>query len=156
ARTMAVDAGLSVLAARAGVLERDLVWNIVRQLFASLIAAGAREQATLLRGASGLAGPALGLSERSDNEALHGLYWLTADMAERAPLLLAVDDAHWGDDSSLRYLSYLAERIADLAVVAVVAQRPGGQERAELQALATGPATEVLGLAELGVDAAAA
>ena len=32
---------------------------------------------------------------------LHGLYWLTANLAERRPVLLAIDDAHWGDLESL-------------------------------------------------------
>jgi hypothetical protein len=27
--------------------------------------------------------------------AMHGLYWLALGVAERAPLLIAVDDAHW-------------------------------------------------------------
>ena len=28
---------------------------------------------------------------------LHGLYWLTANLAEHSPLLIALDDAHWAD-----------------------------------------------------------
>src|ERR1700722_970410 len=35
---------------------------------------------------------------------LHGLYWLTADIAQHAPLLLAVDDLHWADQPSQRFV----------------------------------------------------
>jgi len=43
---------------------------------------------------------------------VHGLYWLTAGIAQRAPLLLAVDDLHWADQPSLRFASHLARRQA--------------------------------------------
>ena len=56
---------------------------------------------------------------------LHGLYWLCANLAQRGPVLLAVDDAHWADAPSLRFLAYLARRIDDLPVVVVCAQPPG-------------------------------
>ena len=41
---------------------------------------------------------------------LHGLHWLTVNMSARAPVLIAVDDAHWADTHSLRFLLYLARR----------------------------------------------
>ena len=56
---------------------------------------------------------------------LHGLYWLAANLADRRPLLIAVDDAHWADEPSLRWLAYLAPRLEGLAVVLLVALRPG-------------------------------
>ena len=41
--------------------------------------------------------------------ALHGLYWLALNLAaERGRSLLAVDDLHWCDRPSLRFLAYLA------------------------------------------------
>jgi hypothetical protein len=40
--------------------------------------------------------------------ALHGLYWLTLNLAAETPLVLAVDDVHWCDRPSLRFLAYLA------------------------------------------------
>jgi predicted ATPase len=55
--------------------------------------------------------------------AMHGLYWLTADLAERAPLLLAADDARWSDAMSLRFLLYLARRLEDVPAVVLVAAR---------------------------------
>ena len=61
-----------------------------------------------------------------DREAaiLHGLYWAIADVAEDRPALAIVDDAQWLDGASVRFLSYLASRIASLAVVVVAARRP--------------------------------
>ena len=43
--------------------------------------------------------------------ALHGLYWLPLNLAAERPLLLAVDDLHWCDRPSLRFLAYLARRL---------------------------------------------
>ncbi|MDQ3764896.1 MAG: hypothetical protein M3460_26295 [Actinomycetota bacterium] len=45
--------------------------------------------------------------------ALHGLYWLTANLCTRSPLMLIVDDLHWSDAPSLRFLAYLLSRLED-------------------------------------------
>ena len=47
------------------------------------------------------------------------------DNEERAPLVMLVDDAQWADGPSLRFLAYLAERLADLPIALVVSMRPG-------------------------------
>src|SRR5581483_12005124 len=128
ARELAARNGLQALSARAGLLERDLAWSLVRQLFAGVIRSGDPRRLELLDGAAGLARPALGLSgDRSSSAdeaaALHGLYWLTSTLSESGPLLLAVDDAHWGDLPSLRFLAYIAERVADLPLLLAVTVR---------------------------------
>ena len=46
-------------------------------------------------------------------------------LAARRPLLIAVDDAQSADEPSLRWLSYLAPRLEGLALVMLVALRPG-------------------------------
>ena len=56
---------------------------------------------------------------------LHGLYWLVANLAATRPLLIVVDDAHWADEPSLRWLAYLAPRLEGLAAGLLVALRPG-------------------------------
>ena len=56
---------------------------------------------------------------------LHGLYWLIADRCDHGPVALLVDDAHWLDQASARFLLYLARRIESLPAVLVVAQRRG-------------------------------
>ncbi len=55
---------------------------------------------------------------------VHGLYWLTVNMAARRPVLVVVDDAHWADVASLRWLAYLAARLEGLPVAVIVALRP--------------------------------
>jgi DNA-binding CsgD family transcriptional regulator len=55
---------------------------------------------------------------------LHGLFWLTANLADRRPVLLAIDDLHWCDQPSLRWLAYLLPRIDGLPVLVAVGLRP--------------------------------
>lgn len=156
ARELASDAGCEVRFARAGWLERDLGWNVVRQLFSDVIRAGAAQRRRLLAGANGLAAPALGLAEGSDSGALHGLYWLTADLASRAPLMLAVDDAQWSDATSLRYLAYLVSRIEDLPVLVVATVRRGEETDDEsLGALSATGGSSVIALRELSPEGSA-
>jgi DNA-binding CsgD family transcriptional regulator len=152
----AAGAGLRILRARAGRLENGLSWGLVRQLFSDVIAAPARERAGLLAGAAALAAPALGLEQGGGDGALHGLYWLTAALAQERPLLVAVDDAHWGDLPSLGYLAYVGARAADLAVCMVVAVREGEDEREPLAGLAAWGETGLLALRELSARASAA
>ena len=54
---------------------------------------------------------------------IHGLYWLTANMADGQSVLISVDDAQWADSASMRWLAYLAPRLDGLAVAVVVAER---------------------------------
>ena len=66
------------------------------------------------------------LGEASDEFAvIHGLYWLTLNLAEQRPMAILVDDVPWADDFSLRFLAYLAERLDDVPVALVVAIRSG-------------------------------
>ena len=95
-------------------------------------ATNARE---LLAGAAVLAEPVFAATaapaEGADasHSVLHGLYWLVANLAERSPLLLAVDDVHWADGPSLRFLLYLARRLEGMPVALVLALRTGEAER---------------------------
>ena len=54
---------------------------------------------------------------------LHGLYWL-CNLAADGPLCLVVDDAHWADPASLRYLAFLLTRLEELDAALMVATRP--------------------------------
>src|SRR3984957_13899661 len=121
--------GRSVLRGRGGELERDFAFGVVRQLFGlALSELSAADRSAALAGAAALAGPAVGLDEDRGGVAsgdrlfavMHGLYWLCANLASRRPLLLAVDDAQWADEQSLRWLAYLARRLADVPVLVVL------------------------------------
>ncbi len=56
---------------------------------------------------------------------LHGLFWLTANAASEGPLMLVVNDLHWVDRPSLRFLAYLTRRLEGLPVFLVVGLRSG-------------------------------
>ena len=160
-RDGARQGGMQVLTARGSELERDFQFALVRQLFEPPVAgADAATREGLLEGAAAFAAPVLGLETRSrDGEseratvgvdasfaALHGLYWLVFNLAESAPLLLAVDDAHWADASSLRFLKFLLPRLEELPVLLAVAARPAepGAHPTLVAELTSDPAAGVL------------
>ena len=135
-RTAALASGMRVLRSRGTELERDFAFGVVRQLFEPALAdASKTERAELLRGAAGVAAgllalpgaaPADDLRESGVDPAfaiLHGLYWLCANLATAEPLCLVVDDVHWADAPSLRYLAFLLTRLEELDVALVVATR---------------------------------
>ena len=120
AKALAQEAGLQVLAARGSELERSFSYGVVRQLFEPLLASQQADQrAELLAGSAALAAPLFDPAQVAAEPAadsslatLHGLYWLTANLAARRPTLLALDDLHWCDLPSLRWLAYLLPRLA--------------------------------------------
>lgn len=129
ARTLGEHYGLTVRSARGGELERDFPFGVVRQLFESqLVTEGERER--LLSGAAEGAAPVFGEDIRDVDPSdegifgrLHGLYWLTVNLSVDRPLMLMVDDLHWCDTASLRFLAYLGRRLEDLPVVLVASLR---------------------------------
>jgi hypothetical protein len=131
-RRRATASGMTVRAARAGELERGFGFGVVRQLLeAALLEAGAPERTRLLAGAARLSEPVftdMAAAEETCDVAfatLHGLYWLVVNITERGPLVLAVDDAQWADEPSLRFLLHLANRLAGLSVVIALTVRSG-------------------------------
>ena len=163
-RGLAVEAGMEALSARGDDLEREYAYGVVRQLFeAPLSRTEPAVRAMLFEGAAelaaGILGPATATPSPAEGSfaALHGLYWLTSNLAERAPLLLAVDDAHWADVPSLRFLHYLARRVAELPVVVLLARRPveSGTDGELVARIAGDPGAEVLLLAPLSEQATA-
>src|SRR5439155_7079911 len=137
ARAAATQNGLTVLTARGGELEHDFAYGIVRQLFEPLLAAATpQEREELLEGPAAQAARLFEVGELirdAEDETgvsfamLHGLYWLAANLALRRPTLLAVDDLHWADVPSLRWLSHLQRRLDDLPLLVLVATRPPSQ-----------------------------
>jgi DNA-binding CsgD family transcriptional regulator len=87
---------------------------------------------------------------------MHALTWVTVRLAEHAPLALFVDDAHWADEQSLRFLVHLLGRLGDQPVAVVVAARAGeAGEGGMLAQLGGDPLVEVVALHPLGADAVA-
>ena len=165
ARDAAGEEGFRVLRARGAELEREFAFGVVRQLVEPVVAGASQEErAWLLDGPPGVAARLLGLpglgvglpggtplAPDPSFAVLHGLYWLCANLAAERPLALVVDDAHWADGASLRFLAFLLPRLEELAAAVLLAGRPAeaGQSQELLAALTMDPATEVVTVAPL-------
>jgi DNA-binding CsgD family transcriptional regulator len=162
----ALEAGYEVLRATGDALETTHLFGIVHQLFDPLLRGRATDQygdlfsghaalarPMLLGEAVGVEGRGVGVegvsagggasaSDQLRSGALaHGLYWFVAQLCDRAPVLLAVDDLQWSDPSSLSWLLYLARRADQLRVAIVLGSKPVADEGSgpvirRLQALA--------------------
>ena len=151
-----------VLTGRGLALERDFPYGIVRQLIEPVRAAATpQEWAGLLDGAAGLAARVFdwagtpSVEDDTPYAVTHGLYWLAANLAAGRPLVIAVDDGHWADTASLRWLTHLAQRIEDVPVALLIAVRTAPGEPALLADLRASPACQLLRLPPLTGDAAA-
>jgi DNA-binding CsgD family transcriptional regulator/tetratricopeptide (TPR) repeat protein len=172
-RQLAGESGLAVLSARGSELEREFAFGLVRQLFEpALAAAGAEERDRLLAGSAagaaqvfdgevfdgevfdgevfGGAGP----TAAAELPTLHGLYWLTVNACRR-PTAVLIDDLHWSDAGSLRYLTYLLPRLEDLPVLVAAVLRAGERVADPLlvQGLLADPATTAVRPGPLGPEA---
>ena len=153
--------GMTVLTARAAEFEDGYAWGVVRQLFEAETRSGGEPAAA--DDAVALAAPALthgtARGEQDSFAVLHGLYWLTASIARRAPLALAIDDLHWADQPSLRFVVHLARRIAGLRVLLIFTVREPrsgtAQDKALTASLAAEAGVTVLRPAALSVTACA-
>lgn len=130
ARADARYSGVLVLDGRGVELEREFAFGVARQLLEPTIFGFEEdERARLFDGAARLAArvfdpdpdDATGID--ASFATFHGLYWLIVNLADRAPLLICVDDAQWADAQTLRFLDYLVHRIEGLAVSVILAGR---------------------------------
>ncbi len=160
ARDAAEGEGFRVLRARGAELERGFAFGVVRQLVEPVVAgASEEERSQLLDGPPGVAARLLGLPGAGDGAAaaapiapdpsfavLHGLYWLCVNLTAQHPLALVVDDAHWADGASLRFLAFLLPRLEELHAAVLLGARPAeaGHSRELLAALTLDAATEVV------------
>jgi hypothetical protein len=168
ARERAGQAGMQVLAGRGGELESGFSFGVARQLFEPLLAGtGAAERDALLAGAArralvALEGQAGAAPSAAGSEppfaVMHGLYWLAVNASGAGPVLVAVDDVHWADQASLRFLLYLADRLAGLPVALVLSWRAAEAEDdadrlARLEQIAAGSVVSLAPLSRRGVRA---
>ena len=157
-RDGAATRGVRTLSARGSELEREFPFGVVRQLFEPVLAAVGREAAF-----EGAAAPARAVFAGEADEGatfavLHGLYWLTLNVGEERPLVLAVDDLHWCDRPSLRFLAYLTPRLdgAPLLLGATLRSAEPGTDPVLLGEIARDPLTVSVRPQPLSVDGIAA
>ncbi|MGQ0575040.1 MAG: helix-turn-helix transcriptional regulator [Pseudonocardia sp.] len=138
---------MSVLVARAGELEREFPFGVVRQLFEGVLTEPAIREAAM----AGAAHAAQAVFEQVGGEsgsfaALHGLYWLTLNLADQRPLLLVIDDLQWCDRPSLRFLAYLSRRLEGAPILVAATWRVSrpGTDPVLLAGIADDPTTAVL------------
>lgn len=160
----AAGAGMAVVSGQGAVFEQDFGFGVVRQLFEPVVGgASPKTRRRLLAGAAELAGPIVlpgGHEEAAPGQQaamLHGLYWLTASLAERTPALIAVDDAQWSDVPSLQFLIYLARRLEGMPVLMLTAVRTGDPpvDAAAIAELLGAPDARVIRPAPLSIDGVA-
>ncbi|MFE2211919.1 ATP-binding protein [Streptomyces canus] len=131
-RRRAAARGCTVLAARGGDQEQRVAFHVARQLLQPQFAgAGEADLRAQLGSWFDIVGPALGLCAPTDGvppdpQGLRdGLDWVLTHLAVlRAPMVLVLDDAHWADPESLRWLAAFAPRAEELPLLVVVAYRP--------------------------------
>ncbi|MYS42745.1 AAA family ATPase, partial [Streptomyces sp. SID5998] len=162
-RRIAEERGCTVWSARGGEILRSVPFNVVRQLLQPALLSLLPEEAREYLGDwYGIAGPALGIAEPGERQAdpqgvCDGLVNAVRRLADREwPLVLLIDDAHWADEESLRWLAASAERLAELSVLLVVTRRRGevsGESARLLDAVAA--AAGVSDLRALSPDATA-
>lgn len=139
---LARGAGAVVLSARCDPEERELPFGVVLQLFESYVlsldaptarsvfAGRARFAATVLP-APGADREDLRFRPEDTMLVVHALYRLTANVAAVNPTVLLVDDVQWADSESLRFLRFLAPRLAELPASLIVTAcdaMPAGSE----------------------------
>ncbi|MFF7333107.1 AAA family ATPase [Streptomyces sp. NPDC008150] len=132
ARRIAEARGCKVWTARGAETLRSVPFHVVRQLLQpALVSLTEDEARQYLDDWYDIAGPALGIAEpggsHADPQAVcDGMVEAVRRLATAEwPLVLLIDDAHWADQETLHWLADFAERLEDLAVLVIVARRPG-------------------------------
>jgi tetratricopeptide (TPR) repeat protein len=164
-RRIAERRGCTVWSARGAETLRSVPFNVVRQLLQPALLSLLPEEAREYLGDwYDIAGPALGIVDPQEGSpdpqyVCDGLVAAVRRLARREwPLVLLVDDAHWADQETLRWLAAFAERLQDLSVLVVVARRPGeisGESARHLDAVAAAAGRPVNNLSALTPDATA-
>jgi tetratricopeptide (TPR) repeat protein len=172
ARELARESQTRILTAAGAELEREFPFALAMQLFEPL-SVGADEGNELLRRPLALAATLLDDAHRGGSKepdgrqysVIHGLFQATRKLVgprsedeQAMGLAILIDDLHWADRPSLRFLAYLAQRAAELPIAIVLSATPG-EPSADPQALATlrraAAAGRLLPLAPLGADGVA-
>jgi DNA-binding CsgD family transcriptional regulator/tetratricopeptide (TPR) repeat protein len=146
-RRRAEQRGHIVLRGQAAEFERDRPFGVLvetvdpyleAQLDDGLAGASARLRGELGQvfpalGGDGDGPAALGDERYRSHRAVRSLLEL---LAERKPLVIALDDLHWGDDATIELLGALLRRPPEAAVLVIPAYRPGSAPPTLVAALA--------------------
>jgi hypothetical protein len=163
-RRIAEARGCTVWSARGSETLNSVPFNVVRQLLQpALLSLMPEEAREYLGDWYDIAGPALGITDPGERQAdpqgvCDGLVAAVRRLARRDwPLVLLIDDAHWADQETLRWLAAFAERVGEQNVLVVVARRPGevsGDSARHLDAVAAA-GSSLANLSALTPDATA-
>lgn len=154
------DGTARVLRGRGGEQERTVQLLVTRELFTPLVrAATDADLDRWFAGAAGLAGPLAGRGSTtaadSDFALVHAVYWLVANLADDGPVVIVIDDLHWVDTTTQRWIAYLLPRVAELPILLAMTTRPRElpPDSAAALGLAAQPDLEVIRPRPLGATA---
>src|SRR5262249_5284772 len=161
-RIPAASEGFEVLAAQASELEREYAFGVVRQLFEARL----RRTPAWLEGAAAAATPAFdpaggtgtaGGFDAGSLVVLHVLDRLTVNACAETPVMLVVDDVHWCDQASLRFLAYVGRRLEGMSLLILTGLRSSEPSREDplVAEMARQPGGIVVEPAPLSEDAVA-
>ncbi|MFE9412739.1 AAA family ATPase [Streptomyces sp. NPDC006704] len=97
--------GMTVLRAQGSVLEREFTLGLARQLFRTASAANRVDEPLSPAGLFGV---------------FDELFQQSVRIAERAPVLIAVDDFHHADPQSAQWIDFLARRLIDIPMLVLL------------------------------------
>ncbi|MFJ6539617.1 ATP-binding protein [Streptomyces sp. NPDC091385] len=131
-RRLAERQNCTVWSARAGETLRTVPFHVLRQLLQPMLTSMLPEEAREYLGDwYDISGPALGIVEPGAAPAdpqyvCDGLVATVRRFATREwPLVLLIDDAHWADLETLRWLAAFTSDLGELSVLVVVTRRSG-------------------------------
>ncbi|MDQ6775230.1 MAG: AAA family ATPase, partial [Actinomycetota bacterium] len=144
-----------VLRATGAPFEREFEFGLVRDLFEG-------------QGDELAFGPRGRLSPAECGDRVRELFGFAYTRASMRPVLVAIDDLHWADEHSLRFLAYLGTHVASLPIAVVLSWRPAAlssapiadlletiEDRHTLAPLSEAATAELLELARAGYGRAA-
>jgi DNA-binding CsgD family transcriptional regulator len=138
------ESGVRTLVARARHLASAAPFEVLRRLLGPAVEEAGGVDA--LQGAARFAVPLFTPGADLSHGVDYGCQWLIAWLAERDPVLLAIDDAHWADGASLRVLLDVQAEISVQRVAMLIASRPVENPEVQrlLAAMAAHPDCEML------------
>ncbi|MET8506293.1 AAA family ATPase [Streptomyces sp. NPDC004787] len=162
-RLSALGHGMHALTGSGSTFEREIPFGIVRQMLEVPLARAPEQDRDLwLSGAAAEAAsllwrkPAAAAEPAGEFAILYGLFWLVTNISMTKPTVLVIDDLHWADEPTLKFLVYLLPRLEDLPLLILAAARENepSENNHLLHAVTGHAACRKMPLAPLSVEAA--